>query len=599
MSTTVPTVAVVNLPTMLGALTDAGFALLVDSVDAKIVAPACSKEPAGREVVVLIAGLDTQLSMWVDFQLRSCQRKVVVLVSDQLPSPAGVPDQARVVNLPASVDQIMGAFGAPPVGGTAGGRMVWEDGAVEPMAVEQFDGPVDPFLDVADAFPIFVEPELVREPVPVEFVQVVPVPEIPAFPQPQGLAQSMPTPIAVPRPAALPRAFTPVLALEPIRLAPVPQMAPVVVEQVPVPPLYSPSFSPVSPVAYVAPVAPSFPQGPPPPAPAPQLFPVQTPRRAFAPPDDYLGAPEPAGLGQAARPGSSSRLCPIIIVVSAKGGVGKTTISTSLAQHAAENGLRKSVLVDMNRGQGDVRKYLRVSDLNGLVPTVFDAAVAPSPTGFGTGNPQGAIIRPLIVNQHRVGLKEISFGCAFAPRDGQADPTVVTADFYAEVLRAARMTADLVVVDTQIVESYDTSGLFDRVVVPLLASDPAAWCLAVTGPAMPGVHSMLHRWSVWAARDVPKDRMMFAFNRWVDGSTLNRDAVAKSVEQWASFLGAVPDDLEIFASLSNGKIPNNVPSMGVILDQVLLRVTGSEAFHTDRYLKAKPGFLSRLVGARR
>ena len=43
---------------------------------------------------------------------------------------------------------------------------------------------------------------------------------------------------------------------------------------------------------------------------------------------------------------------------------------------------------------------------------------------------------------------------------------------YRSVIRFARAHADLVVVDTQIVEAFDTSGLIDHLVIPLLVEEP-------------------------------------------------------------------------------------------------------------------------------
>lgn len=535
-----PAVAVVNLPSLAAAVADAGYSLLVDgSVDAATVAGACRREAAtGREVVVVIASLDSRTAQWAAFQAGQ-GRKVLVVESADLPMGESAPDGVRVMRLPATLDELMGQFGAPPLGAPHGVRMVSSTGMVAPAV----SGPVfdmyDPFADEGS----FPEPDFGTEP---ESIPVV----VEEF-------ETQPPVAHVPSPAVV--------------SPPVPVLGP------PTPPVFPPVRRPVDPVSPRTP---------------PRVVPAQPPAVSGFAPQPVAQVPvfQPA-FEQLRVP--QVPLCPVVFVVAAGGGVGKTTISLSLAQHAAEGGLQKVVMVDMNRGQGDVRKVLRVSDSQGFVPTIYDAAIAVS--GSGRGNPAGAILRPALVNQHRPGGAPVRFGCVFAPRDRQSDPSVVTAAFYAAVIEAARRTAQLVVVDTQIVEAFDTSGLFDQVAVPLLASDQSAWSVALTGKSEPDVEvdSLINRWRAWADHGVTKSRTMFFHNRFNPGLVV--DPLQPIIDRYAVILDPVPEDPAMRVVV--GDLPNNSPGLGRTLDQILLRVTGLPIFGSGRFESRQPrGLFARLGG---
>ena len=60
------------------------------------------------------------------------------------------------------------------------------------------------------------------------------------------------------------------------------------------------------------------------------------------------------------RPGHrvNDRRADVLFVFSGKGGVGKTSVALGLAERAGQH--LRVVLVDANRGQGDIRTYLRL-----------------------------------------------------------------------------------------------------------------------------------------------------------------------------------------------------------------------------------------------
>src|SRR5699024_879235 len=138
--------------------------------------------------------------------------------------------------------------------------------------------------------------------------------------------------------------------------------------------------------------------------------------------------------------------------MSAKGGVGKSTVSLNLAQHAAAMGPDnyRVVLVDANRGQGDLRTHLRLHTFT--TRTIYATAQS--------GNPAAALLTPADITSYRAARGgEADFSFVPAPPSSLADPDVVTAGVYSEVIDYARSVADLVIVDTQIAEEHDTTRL--------------------------------------------------------------------------------------------------------------------------------------------
>jgi hypothetical protein len=254
-----------------------------------------------------------------------------------------------------------------------------------------------------------------------------------------------------------------------------------------------------------------------------------------------------------------------VVSFAGKGGVGKTTFALSMAHRAASYGLRVA-LVDMNRGQGDVRSYLRLGDQN--LPSIYNAAVS--------GRPEDAVIAPDLVAVSRPGLANLGFAVVLAPPADLADPSMVTAAVYAKVIALLQQRVDLVIIDTQITESRDTSGLIDHLVVPMLLN--GAWGLGVTDMSNPGLNNLLARTKDFVTRGVPRERLLLTVNKAAGFGAEDHASIESVFSSYASFIGAAGDDLGFANEMNVGNINSSNPTIGPVIDAALSRITGRAEF---------------------
>ena len=288
-------------------------------------------------------------------------------------------------------------------------------------------------------------------------------------------------------------------------------------------------------------------------------------------------APAPP-VAPAANPHTINGGCPTIIVFGAKGGVGKTTTSIHLAQRAGRLCPDMRVtLIDANRGQGDIRTKLRT--LN--VPTIFDALPEEG---------RGAIITPPALDKDRPGhLEPLAFALIAAPPSELSDPSQVTPQVYQNALSEARSVSDLVIVDTQISEKYDTTKLFENFLIPLLIKDENAWGVGATEDSPESINNLLERLHQYRTRGV-KPGKIFTLIAQAHAHNTPEDLrdFESMFDQASSFAGAVPYNKTIYNRLSSGILCESIPQVAAPLDRILYAVTGKGAFTAKKTAQEKP-----------
>lgn len=294
--------------------------------------------------------------------------------------------------------------------------------------------------------------------------------------------------------------------------------------------------------------------------------------------DSYLDARKrPHGRGE------------VVFSIGAKGGVGKTTTAINLAQRAAAQGLRV-VLVDGNFGQGDIREYLRLAKAD--IPSVYDAAIS--------RNLRDAYISPDVINANRGDhLDDIAFVYVAAPPEHLADANVVTPELYMAIIAEATHMADLIIVDTQIIETVDTTGMVDRLVTPLLQD--RAWAVTIADLSAPGLSNTFKRLKRLKDDGVPTSRVMTFLNKVPRSATFDQNKLALAMSDNSKFLGTVFLDDEIFENMNMGRTAAETPALYPMLDVILATITGQQppTVHTPSSAPPPQRKRRRLFGRRK
>lgn len=275
----------------------------------------------------------------------------------------------------------------------------------------------------------------------------------------------------------------------------------------------------------------------------------------------------------------------LLFVLSGKGGVLKTTMAITLAQRAARAGAHV-LLVDANRGQGDTRACLRMDTAAGL-PSIYDYAE-------GTLLSE-CILSPQAVNAARGGDRDpVAFYFLPAPPAGMTAPYIVTADVYRRAIIAGRAgrNIDLVIVDTQVSNDTDESGLFDQVYLPMLHDD--AWAVALTDTSTQSVVNLGYRMDSFT---LDPARTFIVTTLLTDEETALTDRIRDYTRTWGSFAGAVPHDPTARARQRDGNLLDEHPAFRQATGTVLTRLLGRD-FDASPPAAGRAGW-RRLLSRRR
>lgn len=222
-------------------------------------------------------------------------------------------------------------------------------------------------------------------------------------------------------------------------------------------------------------------------------------------------APAPGGVGQ------------VVTVFSAKGGCGKTTISTNMGAALADGGRRRVVVVDLDLAFGDVAIALQLFP----VRTIADALP------MGVEDLDFAALQTLLT-PHSPGLTTL-----VAPVEpGAADG--IPAALVTRILELLRENFDYVVVDTP--PAFD-----DQVLAAFDLSDSIVLLATLDIPALKNLKLTLETLDLLS---YPRERWRIVLNRSDSKVGLSISEVEKTLR--TTITAQVPSSREVPASINRG-----------------------------------------------
>lgn len=299
---------------------------------------------------------------------------------------------------------------------------------------------------------------------------------------------------------------------------------------------------------------------------------------AAASADDDLFSDEPPPLETSffATPTLRNDGCPVIFTFAGRGGVGKSTFSIQLATFAAAAGLRV-VLVDGNVGQGDLMAFVGLKGKP--VPTITAAL---------NGDHRASVIDHHSVEQLRSRYSKAGFALIAAPADDDPARGQVDSRTYLDSIQWARSKADLVIVDTQITENLDRTGMVDRFMVPMLAG--GGWGVGVSDMSNPGIHNLTSRIKMFAETGVPANHILTVINKVPEQVLAETERRAEGpMSRISTFIGAVGEDEGVRSRMNAGETDLGSDDIQRACHEILYRITNRQEFHPDRFPGSEAG----------
>lgn len=256
-----------------------------------------------------------------------------------------------------------------------------------------------------------------------------------------------------------------------------------------------------------------------------------------------------------------SGLGQVVIAVSASGGVGKSTACIALAGRAADRG-KRVVLIDGSPGQGDIATYLRVGGAN--LPTMFDAVAD------GHNLTAGLIPPARLTEARNVRLKPLGFALLQAPSELEVRSGRITPAAMYELVEAARRIADLVVVDTQIVESDDPRGMLEGLILPQLGK--GAWAVAVAGLSSAGTANLIRVLTDLEQQGVDSSHVLSMLSRIPPEVTFDHETLVRALREKSVHIGTAWNDNEVMMAMNRGETVSDFPVLAHLSDTVLHRI---------------------------
>jgi pilus assembly protein CpaE len=214
----------------------------------------------------------------------------------------------------------------------------------------------------------------------------------------------------------------------------------------------------------------------------------------------------------------------VVTVFSAKGGTGKTTLSTNLAAALAEGGKREVCLVDLDLGFGDV----------GITMQLFPARTMADVIGLGPAVDEEAIDG--LLTTHSPGLKVLV--SPVAPDEKQK----INADVVSAVLDALAKQFAYVIIDT--------APSFDDLAVAAFDRTDALLLLATLD--IPAVKNLKLTLEMLDLLDFPREQRHVVLNRADAKVGLTAAETEKSLK--AEVEAEIPSSRDVPASVNRGAL---------------------------------------------
>lgn len=229
-----------------------------------------------------------------------------------------------------------------------------------------------------------------------------------------------------------------------------------------------------------------------------------------------------SGAGHGAEAAAPTHRGRVVTVFSAKGGCGKTTLSTNLAAALADGGRREVCLVDLDLAFGDVAIALQLFPTH----TIADAVALGDTLDF-TGLQS-------LLTAHSPGLT-----CLVAPVD-PGSASSIPAELVARILDLLRHHFDFVIIDTP--PAFD-----DQVLAAFDISDIVALIATLDIPALKNLKLTLETLELL---NYPRDRWRIILNRADSKVGLAASEVEKTLK--ASIASQIPSSRDVPAAINRG-----------------------------------------------
>ena len=255
-------------------------------------------------------------------------------------------------------------------------------------------------------------------------------------------------------------------------------------------------------------------------------------------------------------------------LISAKGGVGKTLLTITLADTAVRygpGGYRVSI-IDANRGQADIGPYLNLPE---TTPSIYQTTQ--------NHNPLLQHLTPNRINQYRQGLGDVGYAVTLAPPTDLSDPHLIDTSLYTETINTITENSNLTLIDTATTENYDTTSLIEDVVIPATLNH-AGWIIAVTDTSRTGATNLAKRLNQYFMKGVSPAKTIIVINQATTPNDPAYQQATKTLQPLGTPIITIPHSSLVYQLSAQARMATSAPNMAPPLQQVLATVTGQPGF---------------------